>query len=629
MKTQPIVPARVDFSDALAPQSPDYGDVYHSRAGAFGQAQHVFLAGNGLPERWRGRPRFVILETGFGLGNNFLATWAAWKADPQASAQLIFISIEKHPLSRDDLARAHASSGAPELAAQLIEAWPPLTPNLHQLDFEQGRVKLLLALGEARAWLSELVANVDAIYLDGFAPSRNPELWDRHTLKLLARFATPGTTASSWCVQGSVREALRAAGFELRKAPGFGNKWQMCKARYAPRFEPRAPAGRAALAAEAQEVLILGAGLAGAACAQALRRVGMRCRVIDAASAPAQRGSGNPGGLFHGTLNPDDGLHARFNRAAALRTRQWLAAGPALSWQQQGLLRLETRRSLAEMQAQIDRLGLPPDYVQALDAAAASALAGLPLQQPAWFYPGGGALPPAEQVRTLLGDTPLQSGAPVDRLQHSGNEWQLLDAQGQLIASTEALLLAPGADGLHLLQQLAPELPLRRQRGQLSRLEPQPGLPRPRLPVAGSGYAIAAPDGGLWCGATAQDDDEDAALRAEDQAHNLAQLSQLCGWPALGMPQALQGRVGWRLLAPDRLPLVGGLPDPTYTGRRDQVRLIPRLPGLVLCTALASRGIGWAALCAELAVAQLLGSPWPLEAGLADALDPARFSTRA
>src|SRR5262245_39486449 len=101
MKTEPIAPAQITFDDGV-PFAPAFGDVYHARAGAFEQARQVFLRGNGLPERWRGRDRFVILETGFGLGNNFLATWGAWRDDEQRPQRLVFVSIEKHPPSAGD-----------------------------------------------------------------------------------------------------------------------------------------------------------------------------------------------------------------------------------------------------------------------------------------------------------------------------------------------------------------------------------------------------------------------------------------------------------------------------------------------------------------------------------------------
>lgn len=626
MKTQPIIPARVDFSDAAAPAAPEFGDIYHARAGAFGQAQHVFLGGNGLPQGWAGQARFVILETGFGLGNNFLASWAAWRNDPARCERLFFISIEKHPLRREDMVRAHAASPEPALAAELLAAWPPLTHNLHSLSFEGGRVQLLLALGDVRDWLKTLVAEVDAIYLDGFAPALNPAMWDGYTLKLLARLAKPGASASTWSTAPAVIEGLSAAGFTVEKRPGFAKKGRMSVACFAPRHLLQRPPARQALAPAAREVLVIGAGLAGAACAWALRREGLSCTVLDSHGAVAQGSSGNPGGLFHGTLNPDDGLHARFNRAAALATGRALAELPTLPWQQHGLLRLEAERDIARMRAQIDRLGLPDDYVQALDAEAAQALAGIAHGRPAWFYPGGGALPPADYVRALLGDTPLRLGRRVASLRTGGAGWRALDEDGTLLAEAPAVVLAGGHLSPHLLQDLAPDLalPLARQRGQISHLAP--ASPLPALPLAGAGYALADGGGGLWCGATSQDEDMDPTLRPADQRRNLEQWAELARLP--GVPEAaLSGRVGWRLLAPDRLPLVGGLPQGPQ-GREDQPRLLPRLPGLVLCSALGSRGISWAALCGQVAAAQLTGAPLPLEGDLLDAIDPARFRVR-
>jgi len=227
LKATPLVPAEVDFSEAGAPAAPAYGDVYHSRAGALAQARHVFLGGNGLPGRWQGRARFVVLETGFGLGNNFLATWEAWRQDAARCERLVFVSVEKHPLRRDDLARAHAASPLPALAQQLVEHWPPLTPGLHALSFDGGRVELLLALGDARELLRELVLDADAFYLDGFTPARNPDMWDEWLLKSLSRHAVPGTTAATWSINRPMRRALQALGFEVELAPGFATKPEM------------------------------------------------------------------------------------------------------------------------------------------------------------------------------------------------------------------------------------------------------------------------------------------------------------------------------------------------------------------------------------------------------------------
>jgi tRNA 5-methylaminomethyl-2-thiouridine biosynthesis bifunctional protein len=642
MKNQPPISlAQIDFTDPAAPLAPAFGDVYHSRAGAIEQARHVFLGANDLPARWARRQDFVIFETGFGLGNNFLATWHAWEQDTERCQTLTFISTEKHPLHLDDLQQAHLNSALPELAAQLCQAWPALTPNLHRLEFAAGRVQLLLCLGDAQAWLRELVAEVDAFYLDGFNPKQNPDMWDKHLLKGLARHAAPGATAASWSVAPQLREGLTAAGFTASRQRGFANKGGMCVARFTPKHVIQRPVARLALAPHAPHALIIGAGLAGAACAWALAKRGIQSTIIDGQAGPASGASGNPGGLFHGTLNPDDGLHARFNRACALETERVLRRLPALPWRQQGLLRIETSRNLAQMQALIARLGLPPDYVQALNSQEAEARSGLSLGMPAWFYPGGGALPPAAYVAALLQASGAQQlyGRSVARVARASSEavdgqqaWQAWSNEGDLLGEAPLLIVAGGQQGQALLQDLAPGLPLMVQRGQLSHIAQSEA--RPCLPVAGLGYAIADQDGGLWCGATNQDGDLRPDLLADDHAHNLAQFAQLAnlGEADVAKLKVSGGRVGWRLATPDRLPLVGGLPQLDAQGLpmlAEQLRFIPRQAGLGICTGLGSRGIGWAALCAQVLAAQISGSPCPLEASLLDAIDPARFALRA
>jgi tRNA 5-methylaminomethyl-2-thiouridine biosynthesis bifunctional protein len=606
-----VPPAEVDFSDPQAPASPLYGDVYHARAGALAQARHVFLGGNGLPGRWQGRERFVVLETGFGLGNNFLATWQAWREDPQRCGRLVFVSVEKHPLRREDLARAHA---AQPLAAALIERWPPLTSGLHALDFDGGRVQLLLGLGDARDLLREMVLQADAFYLDGFAPSRNPALWDEYLLKGLARHAAPGATAATWSISRPMRRALTAAGFEVGLAPGFADKPEMTVARFAPRHTPQRPPGREPLAPQAREAVILGAGLAGAACAWALSHEGVACTVIDALPGPAQASSGNPAGLFHGTVNPDDGPHARFNRAAALATQRALAQLGLPH--QRGLLRLETKLAHEDMPR-------ADGYVEPVDAQAAARLAGTALGLPAWFYPGGGALEPGAYVRALLAaaGATTRFGVTVTGLRKDSDGWTLHDDAGRRVARAPLVVLAGGHAQRPLLGALADDLVT--QRGQLSHLPAAPWCPA--LPVAGDGYAIADGHGGVWCGATGQDGDPDLALRAGDHAENLRRYARLAGLsePPVAPPA---GRVGWRLLTPDRLPMIGGVAPAGPLA--EQLRLQARQPGLVVCTAFGSRGIGWAALAGRLVAALALDSPRPLEADLLDAVDPMRFALR-
>ena len=219
-----------------SPHSPRFNDRYCSRSGGLAQAMSVFLLGTGLPAAWRGRVRFSVLETGFGLGMNFLCTWAAWEADPQRSECLQFASVEAFPVSAVDLVRSARNASAedrsepsialrlPVLAGQLAHVWRDLSPGLNHWDFAGGRVRLTLAVGEVQAVLTALDCQADAVYLDGFSPTLNPQMWSAETLQLVAQHCRPGTTLATYTVARSVRERLQQLGFSVEKCPGLPPK---------------------------------------------------------------------------------------------------------------------------------------------------------------------------------------------------------------------------------------------------------------------------------------------------------------------------------------------------------------------------------------------------------------------
>lgn len=580
------------------------------------RARHVFLGGNDLPARWAGHRRFVVLDTGFGCGDNFLATWQAWAADPQRCRQLVYIGIEPHAPTRDDLVRAHGDSPWPRHAAALQAAWPPRTPDLHPLDFEHGRVRLLLALGGLAEWLAELALHADAFYLDGAAA------WDRHLLRALGRRAAAGATAAACSATPALREGLVAAGFDVtpQAAAGIGETIQ---ARYRPRFAVRTPPP----APGRREAIVVGAGLAGASVAHALVDEGWSVTVFDRRATPAAETSGNAGGLFHGTVHADDGVHARLLRAAALQAERVLRplVDTGLPGQVQGLLRLDTRGTAA-MQAVIERRGLPGDWVQALDVDAASRRAGVALPAAAWFYPGAGWVAPAALVGRWLQAEALRfvGGVDVQSVQRDAGGWRLLDRAGRTLAAAPVVVLATAGDAARLL---AADWPLQRSRGQVSGWA---GPPTPlALPVAGDGYALPLPGGGLLCGASSHEGDDDAAVRDSDHAENFERLQRLTGLRPPADRSTWLGRTGWRVVAADRLPIAGPMPRAEPGTRQDQARLWPREPGLFVCTALGGRGITLAPLLGRLLAAQIAGSPLPLPQSLVDAVDPVRWRVRA
>lgn len=609
-----LEPAEIEFDGDGLPRSRTYGDLYHPREGAREQAQHVFLAGNDLPARWQGRADFTIVETGFGLGHNFLATWSAWREDPRRCARLHVVSIEAHPARREDLARAHALPADPpaepraglQAAGALLDAWPEPEPGLHLLEFEGGAVRLWLALGDVADWLPRLRLRADAFFLDGFAPARNPQMWTARVFEALGRLAAPEATAATWSAARTVREGLERAGFAVQPAPGFAHKRDMTRAVRAPRH-PARPPGRAlaawppvagASAGSARAVgpvaaghaLVVGGGLAGAAAAEALARSGWRCTVLERQPAPALEASGNPAGIFHAGAGHGEHRHgevlAQAARLAAPRYRALVAAG----------------RVRGEVRGLVH--GDRPD-------------------------PAGGWIAPRDLVIDWLGTAgvTLRTGCAVHALHHADGQWRAFGPDGACLVSGDIAVLAGGAGLPALLEGAGVDAPAARQvRGQLSWVDRPDALARP---MTGQGYALSLPDGRLVFGATAHPEDLEPALRPADHAWNLQRLQALTGI-AVPPDQAWGGRVAWRCSAPDRLPWVGAVPrrpvgdEPTQPPRLDRPLLVPRTPGLYVLGGLGSRGLTWAPLLGELLAAWVNGTPMPLGAAHADALDPAR-----
>lgn len=601
-----LEPARIEFDGGGPPRSGTYGDLYHPREGARGQARHVFLAGNDLPARWQGRPDFTVVETGFGLGHNFLATWAAWREDPRRCARLHLVSIEAHPARREDLARAHAGSAEPGLADALIGAWPEPEAGLHLLEFEAGAVRLWLALGDVLDWLPRLRVRADAFFLDGFAPARNPRMWTPEVFEALGRLAAPAATVATWSAARAVREGLERAGFDVQAAPGFAHKRDMTRAVHAPRrrapaparmptaWPPAAPAallpGEAFRPAPAGHALVIGGGLAGASAADALARSGWRCTVLERLPVPAGEASGNPAGIFHAGAGHGEHRHgellAQAARLAAPRYRDFIARG-RVRGQACGLVHGDRHD------------------------------------------PRGGWVVPGDLVRLWLGTAgvTLRTASPVQALHHEDGQWRAFGPDGECLAAGDIVVLAGGAELPALLRLAGAQAPEARPvRGQLSWVERPDALPQP---MTGQGYALSLPDGRLVFGATAHPDDLDPSLRPADHAWNLQRLQALTG---IGLPpgQAWAGRVAWRCAAPDRLPWVGAAPRAMDSGeaplplRLDRPLLVARTPGLYMLGGLGSRGLTWAPLLGELLAAWVNGTPMPMAAEFADALDPAR-----
>lgn len=594
------------------PRSPRFDDIYRCAAAGLAQARHVFLQGCGLPAAWAGQAQWRILEAGFGLGLNFLATWEAWRSDAQRPRLLHYASIEAWPVDPDDLLRGAA--GHPELeplAQTLAAQWRGLTPGFHRLVFEGGRVLLTLCVGDVGAMLREQAFRADSVFLDGFSPERNPQMWSSDVLKGIARLCRRGTTLATWTVAGPVERDLQACGFVVEKRPGLPPQRDGLAARYAPAWTVKGLVDEAP--ASAGEAIVVGAGLAGAAVAASLARRGWSVQVLDAAAAPASGASALPAGLLAPHQSPDDNLLSRLSRAGVRLTLQEAQArlASSLEWERTGALewRGDDARALPALGDALQPWSSEPDPVR-------QSAAGFAPGQPAWWHENAAWIEPAALVRSWL-RTPgvrFRGGCRVERMAREDGAWRLFDARGECIAQAPLVVVAAALASAPLLPQ---PLQLQPVRGQVTWAPlPDDASALPRFPVNGHGHflpKVPLVDRGAWItGSTYGRGDADTSVRGEDTAANLQRVRELLPRAAAVVDAAaargeLRAWAGVRCASTDRRPLVGEVAE-----------------GLWASTAMGSRGLTFAALCAELLAARLHGEPAPLEAKLAQALDVKR-----
>lgn len=629
MPTSPLDPANLAFAADGTPWSETHRDVYHASRGGPEQVRHVFLGGNDLPARWRNRNHFVVLETGFGLGLNFLGTWAAWRADSARCGRLHFVSMELRPFRRHDLVAVHARwTELAGVSAELVAAWPPLVPGCHRLEFEEGRVVLTLALGDIATHLPRIRARADAFYLDGFAPAKNPDMWSQAVFRGLARLAAPGATLATWTVASHVRDGLALAGFAVGKRPGFGPKREMLVARW-----PESP--RSASPSMPRSAMVLGAGIAGSAVASRLACRGWRVVVADRRPPPDGSAPDPIAGVFKPMLSRDDNIASRLSRAGCLYAlRHWtdLARHQPLAWSPGGVLQLARDDAHgAELRGIAERHRYPHEFLAVVAREEAAGVARWPVAQGGLLLRTAGWINPvtlcAAQLARCAGAA-VHWGRAVAALERSSQGWQALDAEGATIAEAPVLVLANGYQALEFPQTRG--LPFRRVRGQVTFLPAQSLKDLPMV-VCREGCVKPAVQGVGSVGATF-DADDDPNPRVESHESNLARLERLLPGASVGLePSALDGRVGFRTATPDRLPLAGALPDHDRAGNltRSGLREVPRLPGLYGLLGLGARGLVWAEIGAELIASELEGEPLPLESDLVAAVDPARFLLRA
>lgn len=518
----------------------------------------------------------MVGELGFGTGLNIAALLDLWSRTRPAGAMLHVFTVEGHPITAEEAAKALARW--PDLAAvtdPLVAHWPGRARGFHRIELPGLSALIDVAVMDAGEALDRWSGRADAWFLDGFSPALNPAMWSEAVLAAVAQRSAPGARAATFTVAGAVRRGLAAAGFDVEKRPGFGRKRERLEARLA----------GTSIDPPNRRVAIVGGGIAGASAARAVRALGGEAVLVEAEAVGAGA-SGNPAALVTPRLDAGLGPPAELFAGAFQRAAMLYAQAP--------------EAVIARGVRQLARAPKDPDRFAKIAASdlfepGAMAADGDGLDQRSALV-----VEPAPILRAWAGETVR---AEVAALSRDGGAWRLLSADGDEILRADAVIVAAGQASLSLL----PDLPLRAVRGQATWVE---GLSASA--AAWGGYVLPTRDGLLF-GATHDRDDESVEVRAADHARNLETLAG--AFPDLAARASalpLEGRAAIRATTPDRLPYAGAIDD-----------------GLFVLSGFGSRGFSLAPLLAEHVAALALSAPSPLASDLAALVDPGRIKRRA
>jgi tRNA 5-methylaminomethyl-2-thiouridine biosynthesis bifunctional protein len=687
----PISNAQLEWDEQGQPTSTIFGDIYFSSASGLEETRHVFLNHNQLPERFAALAEntfFTIGETGFGSGLNFLAASYLWLTTAPESAQLHFVSVEKFPLNKTDLIRALALWPALNyLSTPLIDNYPAVTgPAIHRLHFFDGRIKLTLIIDDAAIGFTKLLATthplfersgvkIDAWFLDGFSPAKNPQMWSDELFNVIAKLSHSTTTATTFSAAAIVKNGLKRVGFNIQKVSGFGQKREMVKAIFTGKekclnandftfrgsFSPypipwTIHANKPEL--NQRHAVIIGGGLAGCHSARALAERGWQVTLIERNKDLAQEGSGNLQGVLYAKLSSLDEPQAAFNLAAlhyALNHYQqkWPTIGS-----QCGVLQLAHKPAEVELQTLLrERFLQATELVEFVSAKRASDIAGVSITDSGLYFPNAGWINPHKLCKQLTEHSNIRViyETPISQIKQIDSGWQVItENDNRIIAEAPIVIIATAKDALNFSQ--ANHLPLKSIRGQVTYLpEKKGGLPKTTegLPetkeglklntvVCSEGYICPATENSYSIGATFNLKNNNVKIDTSDHDTNFNNLlkslpSFAKTWQNIDVTK-VQGRVGFRCTLPDYLPVVGPLPmvdemirdfAPLRKNAKAGITSPGSYhPGLYINIGHGARGLAYTPLCAELLASQINNEILPISQELANALNPARFLIR-
>ncbi len=641
---KPLIPADVDWQQDI-PFARQFNDIYFSRENGLEESYHVFISGNHLLSRWKNlqpNATFIIAETGFGTGLNFLLTVKNWQKEKPSNGKLYYYACEKHPLKISDLRKA--LTFWPELseyAEQLIAQYPALIPGFHSIEFADG-VHLILMFAEAEESLVQMLpaceSLVDSWYLDGFSPAKNQSMWTPRLFDLIGTLSHKNTRLSTFSCARKVKEGLLQAGYVFEKAKGYGQKREMIKAKMVDpgkqkqhlkkqctwQFGHRHPVKQ-------RQAIVLGAGLAGSMIAYQLANMGWEVTIMDISSQPGMGASANAKAIVFPSVSAyQSPLSLLTLQAYSYAIRFYKDFNLSqVEHEFNGIISINGEEHKQALKDWINQLS---PMVELLSPPELTIKAGLTVTKSGFWFPQSGWINSHQLCCQLVkhGNVKFVGNVHIDCIESQQEGYWHIGGH-----TAEVLILANGWQMKHYPQ--TDFFPLRAIKGQMTAIKESPSSRHLRIPICSNGHALPSANGNHYIGATYQIDCEEPGVNHINDRINqeiLNQLPLVCDWSN----EVVSSWSGIRTTTNDYLPIVGAVPDQAkfidnFRGlSKDANRVIenhdPFLPNLYAFTGFGSKGLTTIPLCAKYLANQISNQPPILSKDLISALAPSRFLRR-
>ena len=663
--------AEIHFNNLGTPVADNFNDVYFSNDDGQAESDYVFYQQNNMPHRLQNHDRahFVIAETGFGTGLNFLNTWQQFKNNltsrqhhsqevhnpaQQNVQRLHFMSFEKYPIKTDDLQKALQvwPSLAP-LSKQLLAKYPINLAGCHRLEFDNGRIILDLYFGDVQESLAAIsypqTGIIDAWYLDGFAPSKNPEMWQPALFNSMVDISRSNATFATFTVAGVVRRGLADAGFAVQKIKGHGKKNEMLIGSLAHANQAQsAPPYLAHQQSSLKNVAVIGGGIASSAILYSLAKRGVNSQLFCQDPQLAMGASHNVQGAIYPHLQAKNSPHSELFAHSFLYAKrlyqQLTENGFHYDHQWCGVLQHAIKQPLVERHQNIEHKQLWPDeLMHGVTPEQGDEIAGVSTGYSGVYFPLGGWVNPPQLVSALFQQAhklkPIKShfNCDIEQLEKTPQGWLLL-SQGQQFGPFSDVIVCAGEHSDRFVQTQA--LPIVGVRGQVSHVQASPASRKLKTVLCHKGYFTPAYLDHHCMGATFEKNSKSRAVKDQDNQTNREQLLHFYGQTdfANSLGEITAAKAAVRCSFIDHLPMAGEWPQQSdyihafanlRAGKRYQYQSLQKpQQGLHILTGFGARGLCSAPLCAEQLVAALNNEPQPLSERVSQAIHPARFIVR-